>query len=209
MENGSADEVMQVGADTIDGYLALNLTYMLSLAKAGVRPVSPVPTSAEVMGKDSTEYVQVPLDVVMKYWWRCHHTAEQLPASIALSVLWSQDIAERTEWMDRFRHFSLTMGAVIRQTFEARSAHWDITNLLQTAKRKIPPSLLTDMEETGLSEGDCADSLRDGTKLCAKYNTRAGCKNKNCKLDHRCGYVGKTGRVCGSWGHNFIEHNRK
>jgi len=194
--------------DTVSGYLANLLTYLLSLAKAGTRPVEPLPSTPEGHSTDSTLYVQCPLDILMRYYWRAILVSEALPPQQALNVIRRQDVQERTEWVDRFRNSVLPLGQIVKAVYESRSAHWDVSNLLETNVKQSGGRLEQSKtkNQAAPAAGTSAKELRDGTKLCADFNSQAGCREKNCERYHRCSFVKGSGRVCGSYGHGFCRH---
>jgi hypothetical protein len=98
--------------------------YVVSLAKAGVTKMEAVPSEPETVSSDSAKYVKVPMDVVLRCYWRAVSASEGLPHSKALALARVQDLAERTEWIDRFQNSDRTPGEVIKQVFHERSASW-------------------------------------------------------------------------------------
>ena len=198
------DTESSTSIETCAGYLANLLTYLLSLARAGIKPIDPPPSTPESYSTDSTLYVHCPLDIVMRYYWRAYLIQEILPPAQALSVIRRQDIQERTEWVDRFRSSSLPLGQIIKQVFEQRSAHWDVSNMVD-----LKPARGTGASPKAGADGQAGESateLRDGTRLCPAWNSKAGCSNPQCGASHRCSYTKSSGRICGSWGHNFTQH---
>ncbi|CAE8628350.1 unnamed protein product [Polarella glacialis] len=181
--------------ESVAGFLGNMMIYLMSLAKAGVHKLDPYPTIAETQSTDSTDYVHV------TYFWRASLIAEALPPSVALAFLKKQDLADRAEWIDRFRNSSKTLGLVIKEVHAARSAHWDISGLqITTAPAR----------GTGTVFNACAATLRDNTALCPAFNSKRGCNVPNCSSGaHRCGWIAPGGRVCGSWGHSYNNCHKK
>ena len=68
---------------------------MLAYAMAG--------SMQERIGADTTKFVQVPLDVGMKYYFRAKRSASAIPFSGRLQWLQARDVDERSEWVSRFR----------------------------------------------------------------------------------------------------------
>ena len=73
------------------------------------------------------DYVEVLLSAVLRYFWRAQDSAKKLPENQQLAFLRTQDLAERTEWITRFRAGSDSLGAVISAVYAASSAHWDVS----------------------------------------------------------------------------------
>lgn len=89
-------------------------------AMAGTSAVAPPPGTDEGLGADTTKFVEVPLDVVLAYFYRAKRTAGQLPHGKRLSWLQRRDAEERAEWVSRFRESHDTLGHVIKETMVAR-----------------------------------------------------------------------------------------
>jgi len=143
----------------------------------------------------------------MRYYWRAILVSEALPPQQALNVIRRQDVQERTEWVDRFRNSVQPLGQIVKAVYESRSAHWDVSNLLETNVKQSGGRLdQSKTNQDGPKAGTSAKELRDGTKLCGDFNSQSGCSDKNCKKHHRCSFVKGSGRVCGSYGHNFCRH---
>ena len=93
---------------------------------AGVTPRANVrDASAEkTLGADSTTFVEVPLDVVMQYFYRAKRQSSALPLSQRLAWLEARDLEDRSDWVAKFRESSKSLGEVIKETCVARDAHW-------------------------------------------------------------------------------------
>lgn len=53
----------------------------------------------EAMGADTTQFVSVPLDILMKYFARAKKVSTQLPTSKRLAWLQAKDTEDRSEWL--------------------------------------------------------------------------------------------------------------
>ena len=198
------EEVAQADSpQDIQLYLNRMLTYLLALAIAGVNKVHGAPASSqEILGANSTEYVVIPLDVVMAYYYRTLKVAGATPYQLRLAHIQRLDQDERAEWVQLFREGNLTLGQVIQRTMQKRDAHWVP---LQSVSKKLddpltpPKASAQDSKPTKRSRLE----LGDGTKLCGAYNSSKGCKDKNCKLEHRCSTVLRNQQSCGAKTHNF------
>ena len=109
-----------------ESYMDRMLSLMLAYAMAGVTPRADVrdASSEKSLGAESTNFVEVPLDVVMAYYYRAKKQSGLLPLSQRLAWLESRDLEDRSVWVSRFRESSKTLGEVIKETITARDAHW-------------------------------------------------------------------------------------
>mgnify|MGYP003326836205 CR=1 FL=1 len=100
--------------------------YLLALSIAGCTPVGSTPESLEVeaINSDPTNFVQVPLSVLLEYHARAKRCAEQQPEPRRLPWLKHRDFSERAAWMDRFRNSTRTLGKVIQDTMRQREHLW-------------------------------------------------------------------------------------
>lgn len=218
----TADEDDSVPPEkSIATYLALLHTLVLAYAMAGCSALVPPEGLVETRGSTSTDFVQVPLDVVMKYVYRAQLACSKMPAQLALPWLTSRDEAERTAWVEAFRNSSKPLGAVVLEVFHRRDAFWDVD-----AKKPVPAgpgpnatSALTSATQalTAAAAGIKAQTaglpkppaklgppktvlftLKNGTKLCPDWQ-KGKCKEPCPKnLAHQCGAVQSGNRVCGS-----------
>jgi hypothetical protein len=181
--------------------------YLVGLGHVGCKDRASKPTIPESALTDPVDYMEIPLSLLDKYWWRAVLAAEQYPS---LEWLKAQDQQERLMWVKSFSdpaNANKSLGSIINSVFLQRSAHWDVS-VLQVPK---PPkqgrvNLKTaDGANRGYipAQGSMADELRDGTLLCRAWNEKAGCSDKGCQKAHRCSYMQSSGRVCGSWAHTF------
>ena len=98
---------------------ALLLGYAIVGAK--VRAGAPSP---ELRSSDSTLCVEIPLDVLYKYYYRVKRFAESLPYSEALVQTLRRDEQEREMWIDAFRQSSDPLGVAIKTVFLQQIAVW-------------------------------------------------------------------------------------
>ncbi|CAJ1359412.1 unnamed protein product, partial [Effrenium voratum] len=127
--------------DEQPGHLDRLFTLLLAYALGGVKALDNAPPAKEedVLGADTSKFVYVPLDVVMRYHARARRTSASLPYASRLAWLQQRDTEERADWVSRFRESNLTLGQVIKATYEARDAHWVPTrNLLAPASEGGP-----------------------------------------------------------------------
>ena len=108
-------------------YLAKLFTLLIAYSVAGGRKVaSTTPPPPEKRVTKSVAYVQCPLDIVFRYYFRVQDRAHRLPQGIALDWVQERDEAERELWIDKFRNSQQTLGEVILETYTQREAMWEI-----------------------------------------------------------------------------------
>ena len=191
---------------TWNDYLDALYIYCLALAMAGCAPTDPPPSAPEVLGADTCEYVGVPLDVIMRYRFRCKRAIMGVMEPQRYIQLVSLDEAERSEWVARFCQGTDTLGKVIDQVYRERDAHWSVVRTVPADPHRAAPSSASASASHGRGQARSkfAEALRDGTRLCQAYQS-GQCSNqsgKGCsKGEHRCGVLMKSGRVCGSRAH--------
>ena len=212
-------DISAMNADTIAGFLALLWVYLLALAIAGICIRAGASTAPESLTTDSLQYREVPLEVCQKYYWR---VALALERCQNLSMVKEQDRTERAEWVQMFQdpmHTSKSLGDIIQIVLDRRTAHWDLARTqpamrtppnIPAAEGAAPPKKapLPDAPVLGTN----ATVLRDGTRLCARFNSSKGCKRSDCARAHRCSFTQQSGRVCGSFAHGYMtcpDHKRR
>ena len=136
----------QPGHQDWETYLDRLFTLLLAYALGGVKALDNAPSAKEedVLGADTTRFVFVPLDVVMRYHARARRTSASLPHASRLAWLLQRDTEERADWVSRFRESTLTLGQVIKATYEARDAHWS-----RPATSRRPPRSASQAGSTG------------------------------------------------------------
>ena len=104
-EATETDEHVSKDAET---YLDKLYILMLAYAIAGAAPLAGVsdPTKERTLGANSTDFVEVPLDVVLAYWFRAKRFAASVPVKHRLAWLQVRDTDERSEWVTHFRESS-------------------------------------------------------------------------------------------------------
>lgn len=172
-----------------ESYMDKLLTLLLAYAMAGTAAIPGGTGGAAIpdtLGSDSCLAVEVPLDVVMAYYFRAKRTSSQLPLSKRLAWVQHRDMEERSEWVARFRESQATLGVIIKEVMAQRDAHW--VALSWGPPEVTPPA----------AGGDSAQP----TKLCQNFQ-QGTCKNKTpcAQGQHRCALVTRKERVCGAAGH--------
>ena len=211
-------------------------------------PLEPQPKEPESMDKDSTDYVevgrnkkkvaaflperhmftfyaQVPLDVVMAYHTRLARCASCIPPQYALSWIQSRDEEERQQWVDKHRRTALSLGKIIKDSFERREHMWEFTMSSNPMAQPAPPAAFAQSAPApplpkrstrpparppvgaggweGVADKSLATHLKNGKELCKSYN-RGSCPEP-CPRNHEhaCSMiVNKSGRVCGMRNHS-------
>jgi len=193
---------------TIREYLSKLFTLMLAYAVAGATAVEGCPL-VEKRGADSTMYVQVPLDIVLRYYYRVKRYADELPAAVALGMVQKRDECERELWIDGFRNGGKTLGEVIVKTAEIRESVWHVPDEIKKMRGREgqeEPERRSKRDAEGKPKGggtkmtsaDIECKFRNGTKLCREYQF-GNCKAADCaKGKHKCARkTGANARVCG------------
>ena len=205
MVQGGRDEE-DVEFKTIREYLSKLFTLMLAYAVAGSSAIEGCPT-VEKRGAESTLCVQVPFDVVIRYYYRVKRYADELPAAVALVMGQKRDECERELWIDGFRNGGKTLGEVIVKTAEIRESVGQVPDELKKLRGKDGQEEVRNKRDadgrlksggTRMTSADIECKFRNGTKLCREFQF-GNCKVENCqKGKHQCARkVGTKGRVRG------------
>ena len=190
----------QPGHQDWETYLDRLFTLLLAYALGAVKALDNAPSAKEedVLGADTTRFVSVPLDVVMRYHARARRTSASLPHASRLAWLLQRDTEERADWVSRFRESTLTLGQVIKATYEARDAHWvPAGNFSAPTKERQQASPAKPAARGGkpplakpIAGRAVARAMRDGSALCQAFQhgqCKAGpsCPNGQ----HRCAAI--------------------
>ena len=193
---------------SVSQYLRCLRTLLIGYAKGGARPLPTAPT-LERRGDDSTQFVEVPYDVVLKYYYRAERQVMKVNPSEQLSWLTAADEAERSEWVEVYRNTGLTLGQTIKTVYIQREAMWQVA----PEKRAVPASSHNlankrqrAAEEVAVPRG-WASEFRDGRKVCIKWN-QGFCGNE-CPDGalHCCAKMLGKDRVCGLRSHRAMNCN--
>ena len=86
-------------AHDVDNYLDRLFTLLLAYAMAGCAGVTGAPDAAQELnlGADTTKFVNVPLDVIYKYYFRAKRSITAMPMAQRLQWLQTRDMEERSE----------------------------------------------------------------------------------------------------------------
>ncbi|CAE7784750.1 unnamed protein product, partial [Symbiodinium sp. KB8] len=123
---------------------------LTAYALAGVTAVAggPAANRESTVGADTTQFVHVPLDVVMEYFYRAKRSVAQLQPAKRLQWLQHRDHEERAVWVSKFRESTKTLGQVVREVMNLRDAHWIPSQAVPAAPAgpdmlQTPPSKTT------------------------------------------------------------------
>ena len=206
-----------------ENYLDCLLTLLLAYAMAGVTPRASVKDASleKALGADSTAFVEVPLDVVMHYFYRAKRQSSTLPLSQRLAWLEARDLEDRSDWVAKFRESSKSLGEVIKETCVARDAHWvphavPGATRAEASKSTALPTPATPMPSQfalgkPVNGKKVAKVMRDGSKVCQAFQ-HGQCKNPkgSCPQgQHKCGTVVRGERICGMPGHGASQCRAK
>ena len=191
----------QPGHQDWETYLDRLFTLLLAYALGGVKALDNAPPAKEedVLGADTTKFVYVPLDVVMRYHARARRTSASLPYASRLAWLQQRDTEERADWVSRFRESNLTLGQVIKATYEDRTSF--------VGAQGAPTGVTCQARWRSLIVGRAvARAMRDGAVLCQAFQ-HGQCKaGQSCPNgQHRCAAILRGDRVCGMQNHGAKE----
>ena len=141
-EEAETEESYAADCDT---YLNKLHTLLIAYSLAGCQPMPGVAdaTKEQTLGADSTEYVEVPLDTMLQYFYRAKRAVSGLPVNKRLAWLQARDSDERSEWVTKFREGTRSLGAVVKELMASRDAHWlphVVSDNQSVAQQGRPPS---------------------------------------------------------------------
>ena len=202
-----------------ESYLDRLQILLTAYALAGVQAVAngPPANSENTVGADTTQFVQVPLDVVMETFYRAKRSASQIQPQKRLAWLQHRDTEERAAWVSKFRESTKTLGAVVREVMNLRDAHWIpvLANAsgealsASPAKPSAPaggtptptPKVSSFQLGRSVNGKKVAKVMKDGKRLCQDFQEGRCARGNQCPDQRRCGIVLKGERVCGSSKH--------
>jgi len=118
---------------TVEKYLSQMHTYLLALSLAGASRICGDGT-AETRETDPATVMEVPYDTVMQYYFRACDYSQEVAYDQRLAWLRRVDTEERSVWVKTFRETGAHLGAVIRDTFNARAIFWQPPMVLATPR---------------------------------------------------------------------------
>jgi hypothetical protein len=187
-------------------FLAKLYTLLLAYSKAGVIGCTGAPVF-ESKSECSTKFVQVPLDVVMRYYFM---VSDRAARGTPLAWLMSQDSREREAWVDKFRNSTCTLGEAILTVLQQREAMWEMPARTDARGYAFPSNQPSGKgtraaaRTPSAGKGGKAKGAEKGTgrgqgkerRPCTHFN-RGSCKTRQCRFLHKCNKVLSNGRVCG------------
>ena len=211
---------------SLANFLLLHPVLMLAYARAGALKRDGAP-EREPRGSDTTRFVQVPKDVVMRYHRRLVARAKRLSELGVPALEWvqSRDEAERSAWVKEFRDSDIVpLGEVIQNIYNRRDGMWTIDEeAIRERKKREADQRRSDTRRnqdrsksrprahkgegrgsagsSGRNKQEFAvvDQFRDGVKLCAAWNKgRCLCSEPCPDGKHVCNReLRQAGRACG------------
>ena len=181
---------------------------------AGCAGVTGAPDAAQELnlGADTAKFLNVPLDVIYKYYFRAKRSVTVMPISQRLCCLQTRDVEERSEWVSKFRESTMSLGQVICEVYTSRDAHWSAPGPTTPDKKTAAPTAASPSPlKLGkpINGKHAATAMKDSAKLCPQYQ-RGGCKAKLCPQGaHRCAAVLRKDRVCGAFNHGATNCTNK
>ena len=204
-EEAETEESYTADCDT---YLNKLHTLLIAYSLAGCQPIPGVAdaTKEQTLGADSTEYVEVPLDTMLQYFYRAKRAVS--------GWLQARDSDERSEWVTKFREGARSLGAVVKELMASRDAHC-LPHVMSDNQSVAAPVVTPNpagaapkpASESKFLPGPVingrptAKQMKDGLRLCEGFN-KGTCSNKNCGNGaQRCSVILRAERVCGSPAH--------
>ena len=191
------DTTPEVGTDAASYFNRMKV-YFMALAVVGAAPHPLAPTTPEALGDDSTLFVAVPWDLLMKYQLRAEKFYSTLASAGRFKHLIRLDTEERAQWTHRLgTQATSSLGSIIKEVMVSQH---------QTAPPEPRSAPAASSNPTV-----AVNQLRDGTVLCNLFQSgRCRVSGRSCDAgQHRCGHLLKAGRVCGSFQHSGNRCNNK
>ena len=108
---------------TVSKYMFKLRILCTGYAEVGAKPVPGAPQT-ENRGDDSSEFVECPMDVIMRYFYRAEKQVAKVAPDRALAWLRDRDENEREAWVELYRSSKLTIGKVIQRLYTERESLW-------------------------------------------------------------------------------------
>ncbi len=195
-------------------YIDALTTLMIAYAKAGIHSVPNAP-EAEPLGSGSTNFVEFPLDVGMKYVWRADWQSRLIPYAHRYEWLRVRDQAERLRWVELHRNSELSLGKVVEIVFTQRESAWQPPESFslqsQASGSSTPVGKDAQKGQTVKQPGKekrVAEVTTDGTRICDGFQKGRCDRGKRCPHAHVCAVVLSNGQICGARGHGANGHDK-
>ena len=182
-------------------YLELLHTLCIAYARAGVRAIGDRSTAPESRLSDPADYVEAPLEIMLRYHHRAQTQARLLPPAQALRWLQKRDEDERTLWVEKSRTTAAPFGRIVQEAFERREAVWDTPPPPTGAPRQQQQAAASQSASLGGALPPAVGNARDGGATCPAFQ-RGQCREP-CpqKRSHVCASLLTTGKICGMKNH--------
>lgn len=113
----------QVAALDYESYLDQLFTYLLALSHAGSNWRPQRPRRGET-AHQSCFYVEIPFNLLQRYYWRARRASRMQPVKNRLAWLRAQDIAERSRWTEEYNSSTCSLGIIIWSIMRQRDVQW-------------------------------------------------------------------------------------
>jgi hypothetical protein len=113
-------------AETFDSFMLCLFILMLALSIAGCVKRTTAPSTQESRSSDACDFVEVPLDIMLRYHARVEEKALKVPYSQRLAWVQDRDWQERSVWIDRFRNSTMSLGEIVRDIMRERESMWGV-----------------------------------------------------------------------------------
>ena len=176
-------------------------------AEVGAKPVSGC-SSPETRGSASIDFVECPMDVTMKYFYRAEKQVAKIPHDRALEWLVNRDEGEREAWVELYRATRLTLGQVIQRLHIGRESLW----IGDKERKRSAPALYASnydhqderratLRPAAKDSGRTIAMTKDHRQICSAWN-RGECHDPYPKnFLHFCSREVKGDRACGMTNH--------
>ena len=193
-------------------YLSKLRTLCLTYSMAGCKPLPDAP-GAETATTDPIEFVEVPYETAMSYFWKAERAAMAVAAlkgeTFAMHWLQSRDEGDRTAWVDLSRTSSLSLGNIMDRISKVRESMWLYDDLVTKAPLQQPRQPATEAQnrraDKHLLLKDQFDWLNNGKRICRAFNSRDGCTDP-CPFgqEHVCNKLVRPNGACGLRNHTYL-----
>ncbi len=207
IEQGGQSQPTAPVRDAADYIDALKVM-MLGYAKAGISPLADAPAD-EPLGSGTINFVECPLDVVMRYANRADIQSSLIPFSQRFEWLRVRDQAERMRWVEMHRNTQMSLGAVIELVYTQRDGAWQPPEAAQSQSSSSAQQPKRAIEPAPPSRGEqLATHSGDGQKFCVAFQKSRGDRGKRCPDLHACAVIMGGGRICSVKGHGAVGHHK-
>ena len=130
-----ADDAAIADPLDLEVYLGQLYTLMLAHAIAGCKSISSDPITRT---SDPTDHIYFPLTTGFAYYHMCVESSWEMVVSNSFTAahqwLKKNDVDERSEWVNKCRNTTLTIGKIVAQTMIMRPAIWIVPAMTTPGK---------------------------------------------------------------------------